>query len=113
MHVKGFILEDDKGREFVMGCERPYRQMGRTYVLRGWQRRRLVPVRYSDQELRQITRDVLIALGDLFNSGLQMGNTGTVELHPTNDAMQPIMEQPADTFQTENIAGGVLRHLKK
>ena len=83
MHVKGFILEDDQGRELVMECERPYRQLGRTYVLRGWQRRRLVPVRYSDQELCQINRDVLIALGDLFNSRLQMGNAKPVEVHPT------------------------------
>ncbi len=29
MNVKGFILEDDQGREFVMGCERPYAQGGR------------------------------------------------------------------------------------
>lgn len=28
MNVKGFILEDDQGREFVMVCEKPYLQPG-------------------------------------------------------------------------------------
>lgn len=68
MTVKGFILEDDQGREFVMGCERPYTQIGQAFVLRGWQRRRLVPLRYSEQELRHIIGEALIALDDLFTN---------------------------------------------
>lgn len=36
MYVKGFILEDDEGREFVLGYEPPYTQIGKTYFLRGW-----------------------------------------------------------------------------
>ena len=38
---------------------------------------------------------------------------GTVELHPANDAMQPIMIKPSDSFQIEGIVVGVIRHLRK
>ncbi len=38
---------------------------------------------------------------------------GTVELHPANDAMQPIVVKPTDTFQIEGIVVGVIRHLRK
>ena len=68
MNVKGFILEDDQGREFVMGCERPYTQIGQAFMLRGWQRRRLVPLRYSERDLRHIVGEALIALDDLFTN---------------------------------------------
>lgn len=68
MNVKGFILEDDAGREFVMVCEKPYLQPGRTFLLRGWQRRRLVPLQYSEQELRRIVGGVLLTLDDLFKN---------------------------------------------
>ncbi|MBH0207183.1 MAG: hypothetical protein HP495_01365 [Nitrospira sp.] len=64
MNVKGFILEDDQGREFVMGCERPSARLGRTFLIRGWQRRRLIPLPYSEQE-------ALMALDDLFSSLLK------------------------------------------
>lgn len=68
MNVKGFILEDDQGREFVMVCEKPYLQTGRTFLLRGWQRRRLIPLHYSERELRRIIGGVLVTLDDLFKS---------------------------------------------
>ena len=68
MHVKGFILEDDQGREFVLGCERPYTQIGQKFFLRGWQRRRLVPLQYSEQELCQIVGEALITLKELFEA---------------------------------------------
>ena len=68
MNVKGFIIEDDEGREFVVVCERPYRQFGGAFLLRGWQRRRLVPLHYSERELRRIVGKVLISLDDLFKS---------------------------------------------
>ncbi len=68
MNVKGFIIEDDEGREFVVVCERPYRQLGGAFLLRGWQRRRLVPLHYSERALRQIVGKVLISLDDLFRS---------------------------------------------
>ena len=68
MTVKGFIVEDDEGREFVVVCERPYRQFGGAFLLRGWQRRRLVPLHYSERELRRIVGKVLISLDDLFKS---------------------------------------------
>ena len=38
---------------------------------------------------------------------------GTVELHPANDAMQPIIIKPSDSFQIEGIVVGVIRHLRK
>ncbi len=38
---------------------------------------------------------------------------GTVELHPANETMQPILVKPTDTFQIEGIVVGVLRHLRK
>ena len=68
MHVKGFILEDDRGREFVVGCERPYAQLGQKFFLRGWQRWRLGPLHYTERELRQIIGGVLVTLDELFQS---------------------------------------------
>lgn len=68
MHVKGFILEDDQGREFVLECERPYAQVGQRYFIRGWQRRRLVPLPYTEEELRKIVRGVLGTLHELFEA---------------------------------------------
>ena len=66
MNVKGFIIEDDQGREFVVVCEPPYRQLGGTFYLRGWQRRRLVPLQYTERELKKIAGGVLATLHDLF-----------------------------------------------
>jgi hypothetical protein len=68
MNVKGFIIEDDQGREFVLVCEQPFGRLGRTFSLRGWQRRRLVPLQYTERELRKIVGGVLITLNDLFRS---------------------------------------------
>ncbi|HWF60972.1 MAG TPA: hypothetical protein VN666_11785 [Nitrospira sp.] len=68
MNVKGFIIEDDQGREFVLLCEQPFGRSGRTFSLRGWQRLRLVPLQYPEQELRKIVGGVLATLDDLFRS---------------------------------------------
>jgi hypothetical protein len=68
MHVKGFLIEDNQGREFVVVCEPPYISSPRKFALRGWQRRRLVPLEYSEQERRQIVAEVLLTLNDLFTS---------------------------------------------
>lgn len=68
MNVKGFIIEDDQGREFMVVCEPPYRQLGGTFSLSGWQRRRLVPLQYTERELQEIVGGVLITLQDLFRS---------------------------------------------
>jgi repressor LexA len=38
---------------------------------------------------------------------------GTVELHPANDAMHPIVVESTDTLQIEGIVVGVIRHLRK
>lgn len=68
MHVKGFLIEDNQGREFMVICDRPYTRSARKFALRGWQRRRLVPLEYSEQERRQIVAEVLLTLNDLFTS---------------------------------------------
>ena len=38
---------------------------------------------------------------------------GTVELHPANDTMQPLLVKDADTFHIEGIVVGVIRHLRR
>jgi len=38
---------------------------------------------------------------------------GSIELHPANDTMKPIMIRETDTFQIEGVVVGVIRHLKK
>jgi repressor LexA len=40
-------------------------------------------------------------------------NAGTIELHPANETMQPILVKPTDTFQIEGLVVGVIRHLRK
>jgi hypothetical protein len=82
MNVKGFILEDDRGREFVMGCERPNAQLGRTFLLRGWQRRRLIPLQYSEREARHVVEEALMALDDLFSTLLRRCHDQTVTAQP-------------------------------
>jgi hypothetical protein len=68
MVLKGFIIEDDQGKEFVLLCERPFGRSGRTFLLRGWQRLRLVPLQYTEQELRKIVVGVRATVHDLFRS---------------------------------------------
>ncbi|OQW30217.1 MAG: hypothetical protein A4E19_11800 [Nitrospira sp. SG-bin1] len=68
MNLKGVILEDGRGREFVLVCERSHMRFEKTFALRGWQRRRLVPLHYTERELRKIVGGVLDALDDLFRS---------------------------------------------
>lgn len=38
---------------------------------------------------------------------------GSIELHPANDTMKPIMIKETDTFQIEGVVVGVIRHLKR
>ena len=68
MNLKGFIMEDDQGREFVMVCEQPSTQLGTIFSVRGWQRRRLVPLHHTERELCQIIEEVQIKLEDLFKT---------------------------------------------
>lgn len=37
----------------------------------------------------------------------------TIELHPANDTMQPIVVKEIDTFRIEGLVVGVIRHLRK
>ncbi len=39
--------------------------------------------------------------------------TRTIELHPINDTMQPIVVKETDTFRIERLVLGVIRHLRK
>jgi len=66
MKVKGFIFEDSKGRECVMVYEQLSNRSGKMFALRGWQRRRLVPLRYTKEEYWGIVAQVLLTLDDLF-----------------------------------------------
>lgn len=88
MNVKGFILEDNQGREFVMGCERPYAQLGRTFMLRGWQRRRLIPLQYSEREARHIMGEALLALDDLFSALLKRCHDHTITAQPEEQSSE-------------------------
>lgn len=66
MNVKGFLMEDDRGQEFVVVCEKADGQPGKAFALRGWQRRRMVPLQYTEPELRRhITGRVRTTLNDL------------------------------------------------
>lgn len=65
MTVKGFIMEDDRGQEFVVVCEKPSGRPEKVFALKGWQRRRMVPLQWTGQELRHITGGVLVTLNDL------------------------------------------------
>jgi repressor LexA len=38
---------------------------------------------------------------------------GSIELHPANDTMKPIVIKDTDTFQIEGVVVGVIRHLKR
>ena len=38
---------------------------------------------------------------------------GSVELHPANDTMKPIVVHETDTFHIEGIVVGVIRHLRR
>jgi hypothetical protein len=68
MNVKGFLMEDEQGQEFVVVCEKPSRQPWKAFALRGWQRRRMVPLQHTGQELRHMTRGVRSTLNDLLQS---------------------------------------------
>lgn len=46
-------------------CDRLQPRLGKTYSLRGWQRRRLVPLQYTDRERRKLVAGVLITLNEL------------------------------------------------
>ena len=72
MNVKGFIIEDDQGREFVLLCGQPFGRLGKICSLRGWQGRRLIPMQYTEGELRKIVGGVLVATNDLFRSFLRL-----------------------------------------
>lgn len=62
MWVKGILLEDNQGREFVMMCLSPTKPSEKMFQLRGWQRRRLVPFRSTEEESNEIMAKVRLAL---------------------------------------------------
>ena len=96
MNVKGFILEDEQGREFVVTCQQSLEQSGKTFALRGWQRLRLVPLQYPEWELRHIITEVLIALDDLFKSLPRFVESIEVSSsHGVTSSTQPLGRTPA------------------
>ena len=68
MQVKGLIMEDAEGHEFVMMYDRPSVSLGQVFSLRGWQRRRLVPLRHTEREHKQIVTAVLLSLHHLLEN---------------------------------------------
>jgi hypothetical protein len=68
IQVKGLIMEDAQGKEFVMVCDSPSMPMGQVFSLSGWQRRRLVPLRQTEREHQQIVTAVLLALNHLLEN---------------------------------------------
>ena len=66
MNVKGFLIEDDHGQEFVVVCEQPHGQPEKVFALRGWQRRRMVPFQCDEDELFHIIKVVRITLKEWF-----------------------------------------------
>jgi repressor LexA len=44
---------------------------------------------------------------------IYFSKTGSLELHPSNDTMKPIIVKSTDTFQIQGVVVGVIRHLKK
>jgi hypothetical protein len=95
MKVKGFIIEDDQKREFVLVCERSDTELGKAFALRGWQRRRLVPLQYSEQELRRIVGGVLVTLDDLFKSLPKFSDNGDVAFSQEERSTAPRLGKPS------------------
>lgn len=73
MHIKGLIMEDSQGKEFVMLCDSPENSMGKIFSLRGWQRRRLVPLRYTERERQQVVTATLLSLSHLLENIQRFG----------------------------------------
>ena len=65
MKVTGFLMVDDQGQEIVAVCDQPDGQPRKVFALRGWQRRRMVPIPCTAPELDHITGKVLMTLDDL------------------------------------------------
>lgn len=65
MRFTGILLEDNQGREFVMMCLSPKNPLGKTFQLRGWQRRRLVPFRSTEKESKEVMAKVQRALNSM------------------------------------------------
>lgn len=68
MNLRGFIMEDDQGQEFVMMCQQPSTKSWTIFSLHGWQRRRLVPLHHTERELHQVVEGVLITLDDMLKA---------------------------------------------
>lgn len=62
MRVKGFIMEDDQGRELVLVRKSPSELLAKAFLLSGWQRRRLVPLRHTKQECKEVMDEITLTL---------------------------------------------------
>ncbi len=74
----------------MMLCERSHMRLGKTYELRGWQRRRLVPLQCTERELRKVVGEVRATLHDLFRSlpRLLEHSHGASSAHATAHSLQ-------------------------
>lgn len=68
MKIKGLIVEDGEGKEFVMVCDAQEQPLGRVFSLTGWQRRRLIPLHLPEREHQQLVASVLLALNHLLEN---------------------------------------------
>jgi len=68
LQIKGLIMEDGAGKEFVLVCDSSSKPMGTVFSLSGWQRRRLVPLHHTEREHQQIVTAVLLALNHLLEN---------------------------------------------
>lgn len=73
MQIKGLIMEDSGGKEFVMVCDSPTNPAGKVFSLSGWQRKRLVPLRYTEREHQQVVTAALLSLGHLLENIQKFG----------------------------------------
>jgi hypothetical protein len=53
---------------FVMVCQSPSDRLGGTFSLKGWQRRRLVPLHHTERESQEIVAGALLTQNHLFTS---------------------------------------------
>ena len=70
-------MEDEHGKEIVVVCDKLSGRPEQVFALRGWQRRRLVPLQCTGQDLRHITGEALDTLTELLPRLLSMGEAPT------------------------------------
>lgn len=88
MQVKGFIIEDDQGRELVLVRELLSEPLGKAFLLRGWQRRRLVPINYTKLEYEEVMEEVLLTLSHLCMNQSRYPKQGIMTRYPEQERVR-------------------------